>query len=319
MICRVSRYRRWRTATIRTACWPRTSLGYMNQITPEELADKRQRADTLNYHLGDYVGRAGLERQWESFLRGKDGVERIVVDAKGQRKVGAELEALDSLFGGRQRTEPEPGNDLITSIDLDLQEVVETALAQHRAGAAAVVEVETGRRAGAGLVARARSERAHRPAYAREADGAQRRSAASDDRQDAARESTSRDRPSRSCRRSRRSRSTWSIPKSIVICHGGLHFGNRLFHCVETHGQVNLHFALAESCNVYFYELGETLGLDRMARVARRPRLRRTDGARAQRRGRPAWCRRWTTTSAAGRLPEGLRAQHRHRAGRRPR
>ena len=97
-------------------------LGYMNQITPEELADKRQRADTLNYHLGDYVGRAGLERQWESFLRGKDGVERIVVDAKGQRKDSAELEAL---LGGPQRTEPEPGNDSVTSIDLDLQKATE--------------------------------------------------------------------------------------------------------------------------------------------------------------------------------------------------
>ena len=69
-------------------------LGYMNQITPEELADRRQRADSLNYHNGDYIGRAGLERQWESFLRGKDGVERIIVDAKGQRKDSAELESL---------------------------------------------------------------------------------------------------------------------------------------------------------------------------------------------------------------------------------
>ncbi len=139
----------------------------MNQITPEELADRRQRADSLNYHLGDYVGRAGLERQWESFLRGKDGIERIVVDAKGQRKDGAELEALDSLLGGPQRTEPEPGDDLVTSIDLDLQKTVEAALAKHKSGAAAVVGGRHRPRAGAGVVARARSERAHRAADAR--------------------------------------------------------------------------------------------------------------------------------------------------------
>src|SRR5205823_5331468 len=42
----------------------------------------------------------------------------------------------------------------------------------------------------------------------------------------------------------------------------------RVFHCAEVHLKVNLHFALAESCDVYYYELGQMLGLDRMARVA---------------------------------------------------
>ena len=185
-------------------------LGYMNQITPEELADRRQRADTLNYHNGDYVGRAGLERQWESFLRGKDGVERIVVDAKGQRKDSAELEAL---LGGPQRSEPDPGNDLVTSIDLDLQKATEAALAKHKSGAAAVVEVETGRVLALGIVARARSQRAHRAAVARRSVGAQRGSAAPDDGQDAARELLPRlDLQDRADHR-RRSKSTSSIRK----------------------------------------------------------------------------------------------------------
>jgi penicillin-binding protein 2 len=72
----------------------------MNQITPEELAEKRQHSDTLEYHIGDYIGRAGLERQGENFLRGKDGVERIVVDAKGQLKDASDLE---SQLGGPER------------------------------------------------------------------------------------------------------------------------------------------------------------------------------------------------------------------------
>ena len=142
-------------------------LGYMNQITPEELADKRQHTDTLNYHLGDYIGRAGLERQWESFLRGKDGVERIVVDAKGQRKEGAEI---DNWLGGPQRIEPEPGNDLVTSIDLDLQEAVEAALAKHKSARGRRGRRRDRARAGAGVVARARSQRAHRAAHARRGD-----------------------------------------------------------------------------------------------------------------------------------------------------
>jgi penicillin-binding protein 2 len=57
-------------------------------------------------------------------------------------------------------------------------------------------------------------------------------------------------------------------PDATITCHGGLRFGKRMFHCAETHGKLNLHFALAESCDVYYYELGQTLGLDRMAKVA---------------------------------------------------
>jgi penicillin-binding protein 2 len=240
------------------------ALGYMNQITPEELADKRQHNDTLNYHLGDYVGRAGLERQWESFLRGKDGVERIVVDAKGQRKDASDLE---SLLGGPERVEPQPGNDLITTIDLELQKIVEGALGKHKSGAAAVVEVQTGRVLAlaswpepdpnllTGRLTRADSQKLN--------------------------EDPLRPMMDKTLRENYFPGSTFKVvptiagledhlldPEAIVICHGGMRFGKRMFHCDEVHQKLNLHFALAESCDVYYYLLGETVGLDRMARVA---------------------------------------------------
>jgi penicillin-binding protein 2 len=239
-------------------------LGYMNQITPEELADKRQRADTLNYHLGDYVGRAGLERQWESFLRGKDGVERIIVDAKGQRKDSVELE---SLVGGPQRTEPEPGNDLVTSIDLDLQKATEAALAKHKSGAAAVVEVDTGR------VLALASWPEPDPNVLTGRLSRTEAAALNDD--------PLRPMMDKTLRENYFPGSTFKVvptiaaledhlvdPEAIVTCHGGLRFGKRYFRCDKAHLAVNLHFALAESCNVYYFELGQTLGLDRISRVA---------------------------------------------------
>ena len=61
------------------------TIGYLNEITAEELPTQ-QRADTPAIAPAIYVGRAGLERQWESFLRGKDGVERIIVDAAAARR-----------------------------------------------------------------------------------------------------------------------------------------------------------------------------------------------------------------------------------------
>jgi penicillin-binding protein 2 len=239
-------------------------VGYMNQITPEELADKRQRADTLNYHLGDYIGRAGLERQWESFLRGKDGVERIVVDAKGQRKDSAELEAL---LGGPQRTEPDPGDDLVTSIDLDLQQIVENALSKHKSGAAAVVEVDTGRVLAlaswpepdpnklTGRLTRAEAEQLNDDPLRPLMDKALRENYFPG--------STFKVVPSLAALEDH-----LVDPEATVTCHGGMRFGKRIFHCAEVHQKVNLHFALAESCDVYYYEVGQIVGLDRMARVA---------------------------------------------------
>jgi penicillin-binding protein 2 len=57
-------------------------------------------------------------------------------------------------------------------------------------------------------------------------------------------------------------------PDEIVTCHGSIRFGKREFHCVEPHGKVDLHQALSQSCNVYFFQLGDKLGLDRIQRVA---------------------------------------------------
>jgi penicillin-binding protein 2 len=239
-------------------------VGYMNQITPEELAEKRQRADALNYHLGDYVGRAGLERQWESFLRGKDGVERIVVDAKGQRKDTADL---DALLGGPQRTEPEPGNDLVTSIDLDLQEIVERALSKHKSGAAAVIEVDTGR-----VLALASWPEPDPNILTGRLTHAQAEELNTD---------PLRPMMDKALRENYFPGSTFKIvasiagleehvisPEATVTCHGGLRFGKRIFHCDKTHLKVNLHSALAQSCNVYYFQLGDSLGLDRIAHVA---------------------------------------------------
>lgn len=239
-------------------------VGYMNQITPEELAQRRARADGLDYHLGDYVGRSGLERQWEPFLRGKDGLERVIVDAKGQRK---ELGDLEGLLGGPPRIEPKPGDDLVTTLDLDLQRVVEVALAKHHAGAAAVVEVDTGRILAlgswpepdpnllTGRLTRAQLAKLWHDPLRPMAD--------------------------RALRENYFPGSTFKVvpaiaaledhvvdPEASVACHGGLRFGRRVFHCAEVHKKVNMRSALAESCNVYFFELGQTLGLDRMARTA---------------------------------------------------
>lgn len=89
-------------------------LGYTGEISDDEYA----RLKGSGYQLGDTVGKAGIEQSYESDLRGKPGVERVEIDASGKviRTVGAQ--------------EPVRGNDLILTVDLDIQRLTEESLAQ---------------------------------------------------------------------------------------------------------------------------------------------------------------------------------------------
>ncbi|HZS36850.1 MAG TPA: penicillin-binding transpeptidase domain-containing protein, partial [Polyangia bacterium] len=161
----------------------------------------------------------------------------------------------------------EPGHNLVTTIDLDLQKIVETALAKHKSAAAAVVEVDTGRVLAlsswpepdpnqlTGRLSRADAERLN--------------------------EDPARPMIDKTVRENYFPGSTFKVvpmlaglednlvdPDEHIVCHGALRFGKRWFHCVEPHGKVDLHGALVQSCNVYFFGLGDKVGLDRMARVA---------------------------------------------------
>lgn len=56
-------------------------------------------------------------------------------------------------------------------------------------------------------------------------------------------------------------------PRETITCHGHIKFGNRKFFCWDKHGKMNLHRAVAQSCDIYLYELGKRLGVDEMAKV----------------------------------------------------
>lgn len=87
-------------------------LGYVGETTEAELARLRDKG----YRLGDSIGRSGVERSYEEFLRGRPGIDKLEVNA-----VGTVLRTL-----GRQ--EAVPGNDVVLSIDAEVQAVAEAAL-----------------------------------------------------------------------------------------------------------------------------------------------------------------------------------------------
>jgi penicillin-binding protein 2 len=99
-------------------------LGYVREASDEQLKQGR-------YRRGDMVGQSGLERLLDEFLRGKDGGERIEVDAMGRQ-----VRLIQS-------TEPHPGAQVVTTVDRRIQEVAERAM-EGKAGSVVVMDPRNG-------------------------------------------------------------------------------------------------------------------------------------------------------------------------------
>jgi len=116
-------------------------LGYIHSINPQELSAESGKEYTLN----SLIGKSGIEKSYERYLRGKDGARRIEVDA---RNVPIPVQEQITL-------EPEPGYNLYLSIDMKLQKVLDQSMSQvlttlqgsypkAKVGSAVVMNVKTG-------------------------------------------------------------------------------------------------------------------------------------------------------------------------------
>src|SRR6266699_542617 len=103
------------------------AMGYVGEITEAELAIP----DFVSFKSGDQVGKAGLEREYNNVLVGKDGFKRVIVNSFGREM-------------GKLQEEPFiPGNDVVTTIDLDLQRAAEQMVGDH-AGAVVALDPRSG-------------------------------------------------------------------------------------------------------------------------------------------------------------------------------
>jgi penicillin-binding protein 2 len=256
------------------------TIGYVAEIDAEALAKyrpvgyetmeeaDRQRVNPLNYESGDILGSTGVERAWESYLRGQRGWEERIVDARGRYRTGPEAERL---LDQASRQDPIPGRDVRLTLDIELEEAVEKAMRNQRAGAVVVVEVRTGRLLAmyskpdfdpndlSGGAGKERMRQAVSRLYG-------------DPLQPTLDKTTS---------GSFQPGSTFKPfsalaalegkkldPDDTERCDGQLTFGRRVFHCTHVHGRVNMHQAIAESCNMYFIKVAEAVGMDDIAKMA---------------------------------------------------
>jgi penicillin-binding protein 2 len=231
-------------------------VGYVGNITREELTQLYNQG----YQQGDIIGKLGIEREYDTVLRGKEGLETRTVDVRGQRISGNI---------NYTREAPAMGKNLVLTVDSSIQLLSEKAL---------------GERMGAVVVMKPNGEILAMVSYPWYDPNLFNRSNIS------AEYSALLDNPNkpflnRAIQSSYPPASTFKIlmstalltenlinPEIKINCTGGMDYGQRLWRCWARggHGWVNLQQALAVSCDIYFWVTGrDNVGVDRIVHYAK--------------------------------------------------
>ena len=253
-------------------------LGYVGEIS----ADQLEKPEFADLHQGSIVGQYGIEKSYDRHMRGMAGQKNVEVDALGHEKRSSVVE------------KPQAGNDLYLTIDVRLQKLAEDLLGEEQ-GAIVALDPNNG-----DILAMA-----SRPAFdpnvlSRELTAKQWVEIVQDE---------GRPLNNRASQGQYPPGSTFKIPMAVaaletktmspsstVHCTGGYQFGKRLYRDWKTggHGYVDLHEALVHSCDVYFYSIGQRMGIDVIAEFGKDFGLGRPTGVElpSERSGimpTPAW------------------------------
>ena len=247
-------------------------LGYVGEISPDELKQRRLRG----YAAGDIIGKAGVELTYDKWLRGRDGVQDLEVNAAGE---------VVRALGGRP---PTPGRDLQLTLDLNLQVSVAAGPGRRHAGRPPAARQRAGRHLPGPSRHRGRPRpRRRRPA--RPGQPAPVRPASLRRRHLPARLRQVREPPGQAAAAPGRPSayppgSTWKpftalaglkagtiTPTSTYSCPGSFTIGSytKRDWTPRGHGAVALTDSLRLSCDVYYYNLGAQLGVAERAQEER--------------------------------------------------
>ncbi len=236
-------------------------VGYMTQMTPEES----DRLGAQGYDTSELVGRYGLESAWENYLRGKKGVERFAVDARGQR---LDDQTAAALIEGDRVIDPVPGANLVLTLDAELQRLAEKAVAHTAAAAVVVVEPKTGKvRA---IVSKPSFDPNVMTGHLTQAEYTL---LMSDPRKPFIDKALRATYPPGSIFKFATAFAALEDGQAAedesMFCTGEYELSGTHFSCHGTHGKINLLQAIQHSCDVYFWKLAERIGIDRIGDVAR--------------------------------------------------
>lgn len=226
-------------------------IGYVGEVAESERERRREGAAL---RIGALVGKDGLEREYDDSLRGRDGMRFVEVSALGRMVRDGISDALS----------PEAGANLHTSIDLDLQRFVASVFPPGQRGAVVALDPATG-----GILALYSAPGFDPNAFVGGVAPEYWQSLTAD---------PARPLLNRAVQARYPPGSAWKLAVAAaglkrglvgfrsrmpIPCRGGLQYGNRFFRCwqLEGHGSLDLEQAIAQSCDVYFYQLGLKLGV----------------------------------------------------------
>ncbi len=222
-------------------------LGYVGEISPKQLESEEY--ISKGFRPGDIIGKGGLEQYYDEYLRGKPGYRKVVVDSRG--RVQNEIEVV----------QPQAGQDMITTIDLDLQNAAEQQLANSVTKRGTIIATDPNN--GEVLVM------ASLPSF--DPNIFVQGSTKPEGRRQIAAYWQDESRPlyNRAIQGRYPPGSTWKIPESLaalqqgvitvkdsnVTCGGGITIGNKFTRCMGSHGAPPLSYAITKSCDGYYYRL----------------------------------------------------------------
>jgi penicillin-binding protein 2 len=227
-------------------------IGYISEMRAEEIEELSEQG----YKIGDYIGRGGIEQSYDKYLQGIDGGWQAEVNAKGYK-----VKAFKYV-------PPKIGASVYSTVDLKLQKAAYDALKNSSTGRGAVVVLDTKTGAVKALVSC--------PGFDANKAGTKDFGIYLKDKK----------LPlfNRSLQALYPPGSIFKIitfaaaaellnldPEKTMCCDGGFELGDRYYSCwyKPGHGEMNLISAMAQSCNIYFYQLGLKLGIKNLEKYAK--------------------------------------------------
>lgn len=232
-------------------------VGYVGPVSEKDL-EERPNPDPVLRIPEFQIGKIGVERWMEETLRGAAGNKRIEVNHVG--RVMRELE----------RTDGTPGQDIQLTLDADVQNFVQARLGEESA-ACVVMDVNTGE-----LIACASAPGFDPNLFVRGITQRDYSALMEDDHRPLANKTVQGAYPPGSTFKMVTALAALEAgvitPETTHSCPGYIEFGDRRFHCWKRggHGRVDLARSLAESCDVYYYEIAQKVGIDKIAEMGRR-------------------------------------------------
>ncbi|MFL6228402.1 MAG: penicillin-binding protein 2 [Pyrinomonadaceae bacterium] len=245
-------------------------LGYVGEISPKQL--ERDDIKKKGLRPGDIIGQEGLESTYDAYLRGIDGYREVIVDSRGRIQ--------DTI----KVVEPQPGQDLVTTIDLNLQLVAEEQLRNSPNGRGVIIAMNPND----GEILTLASAPTFDPNIFSQ------NVKTKEVRQQIA--ALFKDPKTPMVNRAISGRyppgSTWKIPMSVagleqgaitvknshLVCGGGIQIGNKFTRCMGSHGSPDIVTAIRVSCDGYFYRLGLKMGIEGIEKMVSMFDLNRRTG-----------------------------------------